>query len=77
MTPEKMNPGKPEAVRRRRPWQSLAFVLIITAIGTDLWRIQNSPGDLYAATTKSLKASKLADANDEFLHIWKVIQNPI
>jgi hypothetical protein len=71
VTDELRKDPKGDAVaERRRPWQCLALALIIIAMGTDLWRIANSLGDLYKSTTKTLDASELADANDEFVRIW-------
>jgi uncharacterized membrane protein len=39
-----------DAKRKREPWEWLILVLMLLAVGVNLWRIQNSVGDLYATT---------------------------
>jgi hypothetical protein len=51
-------------------WKWLAVGLIGTAFIFDLYRIQNSLGDLYATTLRRLTISKINDANSEFIHFY-------
>lgn len=59
-----------DAKRTRGPWEWLILVLMLLAVGVNLWRIQNSLGDLYATTLLRLPADKVDDAGYEFVHYY-------
>lgn len=54
----------------RGAWEWAAIVLMAGAVLVDLWRIQNSVGDLYATTIGQLTLDKTYDAQYEFLHYY-------
>jgi len=58
--------------RERGAWEWLAIVLIVLAILLNLWRIQNSLGDLYTTTMRQLTPNKIHDASYEFMHYYFV-----
>jgi hypothetical protein len=55
---------------QRGPWEWAAIVLMVVAVLVDLWRIENSVGDMYAATIGRLTLAKTYDAEYEFLHYY-------
>ena len=58
--------------RERGAWEWLAIVLIVLAILLNLWRIQNSLGDLYTTTMRQLTPDDIHDASYEFMHYYFV-----
>jgi hypothetical protein len=58
--------------RERGAWEWLAIVLMVLAILLNLWRIQNSLGDLYTTTIRQLTPDKIRDASYEFMHYYFV-----
>jgi hypothetical protein len=58
--------------RERGAWEWLAIVLMVLAILLNLWRIQNSLGDLYTTTMRQLTPDKIHDASYEFMHYYFV-----
>ena len=54
----------------RGAWEWAAIVLMAGAVLVDLWRIENSVGDLYATTIGQLTLAKTYDAEYEFLHYY-------
>lgn len=54
----------------RGAWEWAAIVLMVWAVLVDLWRIENSVGDLYATTIGQLTLAKTYDAEYEFLHYY-------
>jgi hypothetical protein len=59
--------------QRQDRWQRLAFVLIVLAVIADLYRIENSLGDLYQTTGRHLSSGRVDDAGYEFTHVWFVV----
>ena len=59
--------------RERGALEWLAIVLMLLAILLNLWRIQNSLGDLYTTTMLQLTPDKIHDASYEFIHYYFVI----
>jgi hypothetical protein len=59
-----------DAKRARGPWERLILGLMLLAVLVNLWRIQNSVGDLYATTLRRLPSDKVDDAGYEFLHFY-------
>lgn len=55
---------------RRGDWKLLSVVLIVTAVGVNLWRVQNSIGDLYQTTLRKLDADRIHDASYEFVNYY-------
>jgi uncharacterized membrane protein len=53
-------------------WEWLAIVLMVLAILLNLWRIQNSLGDLYTTTMRQLTPNEIHDADYEFMHYYFV-----
>ncbi len=54
--------------KRRGTWKGIILALFLVAVAVNLWRIQNSLGDLYATTTKRLTLNEIYDAGYEFVH---------
>lgn len=59
--------------KKRGAWEWLALVLIVLAIGLNLYRIVNSLGDLYTTTMGRLGPGKIHDASYEFIHYYFAI----
>ena len=58
--------------RERGAWEWLAIVLMVLAILLNLWRIQNSLGNMYTTTMLQLTPDKIRDARYEFMHYYFV-----
>jgi hypothetical protein len=56
--------------RSRGFLERLILVLMFLAVAVNLWRIQNSVGDLYETTLGNLPADKVDDAAYEFIHYY-------
>jgi uncharacterized membrane protein YqjE len=50
--------------------ERLTLVLMFLAVAVNLWRIQNSVGDLYETTLRRLPADRVDDVAYEFLHYY-------
>jgi hypothetical protein len=56
--------------KERHDWERLALVLMVLAIGLDLYRIANSLGDLYTTTMGQLTPGQIHDTSYEFIHYY-------
>jgi hypothetical protein len=54
----------------RGQWIWFMIVLTVLAVGVDLWRVQNSLGDLFKTTNRTLTPGQLDDASFEFVRYW-------
>jgi hypothetical protein len=59
-----------DAKRSRGFLEWLILGLLLIAVVVNLWRIQNSVGDLYETTLRRLPADRVDDAAYEFLHYY-------
>jgi hypothetical protein len=56
--------------KERHAWELVASVLMVLAIGLDLYRIANSLGDLYTTTMGQLTPGKIHDTSYEFIRYY-------
>jgi hypothetical protein len=54
----------------RDRWIWLMVGVTLGAVAFDLYRVENSLGDLYAATNHTFTSAKFDDAGYEFVHYW-------